>query len=229
MDSTTYDKASKHPSRWGYQSRGGVVPSSIVIHTTNNRRPTRFETEAKYLMDSAAVSAHFLIGKDGRVVQFLDPLKYQAWHAGNCVPAYLNSRSIGIEHHVSIGEAWTPAQHAACTELVQSLMRAYGISPLSVETHRAVALPHGRKSDPEGWDDTAFYVWRAALAPVSPPPTPKRYRVLGVPVYQRSDRAGPLWGHLGPGETIVIDDASNGHLADGRGFVKIDPDVLEAI
>ena len=226
IDTTTYNKAQAHPSRWGYQARGSAVPSSIIIHTTSNGRPTHFETEARYLLDSSAVSAHYLIGKEGQIVQFLAPQPWQAWHAGTCLPAYTNAKSIGIEHHVSVGESWTAAMHAACTWLVKQLMVTFAIPSTSIDTHRAVALPAGRKKDPAGWGDAAFYAWRVTL---DAPPPPRRYRVLGLPVYQESDRNGPLWGHLVPGEEITIDDMANGHLADHRGFIRLDPDTLEAL
>ena len=53
-----------------------------------------------------------------------------------------------------------------------------------------------------------------------PLPTAKPYRVHQIPVYQRSDHTGPLWGYLAAGESIAIDDMQNLHLADGRGFLK---------
>lgn len=227
IDAATYRKDTTHPPRWGYQSRGQVLPSSIVIHTTNNRRATQFDTEAIYLRESAAVSAHFLIGKAGQIVQFLDVVKWQAWHAGECLPAFSNPRSIGIEHHVSIGEAWTPEQHTACTWLVQNLMRDHRIPAGMVETHRAVARPKGRKSDPEGWDDQAFYAWRATLAPA---PLPDYMHVRGVPIYQREDRTGTVAGYLTPKDTVEVGKryADGGvWLADGRGF--IDGNSLEPV
>lgn len=55
----------------------------------------------------------------------------------------------------------------------------------------------------------------------------QRYRAIGLPVYQRSDRTGPLWGHLQPGQIVTIDDPSNGHIASldgvpaGIGFVDM--------
>ena len=218
IDTISFRKDTTHPARWGYQTRGNVVPSSVIIHTTSNKRATSFQSEAVFLRDSKDVSAHYLIGKDGRIVQFLDPKQWQAWHAGTTLPAYLNARSVGIEHHVSVGETWTAAQHDACTWLVRQLMTAYGIT--LVDTHRAVALPQGRKVDPEGWSDTAFYAWRATLAAPAPP-SPQRYRVIGLPVYQAANHQGALWGHLAPGEIVEIDDPSNGHLADHRGFVDL--------
>lgn len=230
MNTTDYDKAAKHPPRWGYQARGGGTPSSIVIHTTSNKRATSFETEARFLFDSADVSAHFLVGKDGRVVQFLDPAKWQAWHAGAALPNWVNAKSIGIEHHVSIGEQWTNEQHFATTLLVRSLMHTYGIIPTSVETHRAVALPKGRKQDPAGWTDSDFYRWRATLE-LSPPPLTKRYRVKRIMISQRPEGGAPYAGELQPGEEVTIDKwyaaHHTGHLQDERGFVLLED--LEAI
>lgn len=233
IDTTTYRKDTAHPARWGYQARGGATPSSIIIHTTSNKRATAFETEARFLLDSPDVSAHFLISKSGEIIQFLAPSPWQAWHAGAALAPYLNARSIGIEHHVSLGEAWTDAQHEATTWLVRRLMTEFAIPSSLVNTHRAVALPSGRKSDPTGWDDTAFYAWRETLTAVSLPH--QAYKVRGLPVYQQSTRTGPLWGHLKPGQVIEIDDPSNGHISsvDGMpapiGFVRFDPDTLEAM
>jgi hypothetical protein len=228
IDRTSYNKAEKHPVRWGYQARGGSAPSSIIIHTTSNKRPTRFETEARYLLDSPDVSAHFLIGKSGEIVEFLSPARWQAWHAGNTKPDWLNARSIGIEHHVSVGESWTEAQHEACTWLVRSLMSAYGIPPSLVETHRAVALPKGRKRDPEGWGDEAFYAWRATL---QASPLHKRYKILGTPVWQQQQCTGPIALYLTPGTIVEVDktyDEGTAHLATGAGFIRLDASV-EAI
>jgi len=228
IDVTSYRKDTLHPVRHGYQARGGAAPSSIVLHTTNNRnKGTSFAKEAEYLRDSAEVSAHFLIGKDGRIVQFLDPVRWQAWHAGEALPAFRNARSIGVEHHVSVGETWTDAQHAACTWLTRELMRAYGITPDLVETHRAVALPRGRKTDPAGWSDADFLAWRATLNdPPGPPPLiSRRYKVRGLPIYQRQDLTGPVVDVLPTDAQLDIDMTyanGAGHDARGRGFLDMD-------
>lgn len=225
-----YRKDTIHPARWGYQARGNVAPSSIIIHTTNNRRKTSFAHEAEFLRDSSAVSAHYLIGKDGRVTQFLDPIRWQAWHAGDTLPAFLNAKSIGVEHHVSVGETWTAAQHEACTWLVRTLMAAHRIPPERIDTHRAVALPKNRKSDPAGWEDFAFYTWRATLASASPAPITKKYRVKQLLISTKPEGGPPYAGELVPGELVTVDHwYINGrvHLADGRGFPLLED--LEAI
>jgi hypothetical protein len=226
IDTTSFRKDTTLPLGQGYSMRPGGRPISIVIHTTNSpHRNTRFDSEAEYLRDSRTVGAHFLVGKQGQIAQLLHP-DLAAWHAGASLSGFGNAHSIGIETHVSQGETWTPVQRDALTWLVRRLMVLYRIGPEMVETHRKIAQPSGRKSDPEAWPDASFYAWRAQLvAPVSPPTPPasptKRFVVKGLPVYQAANHQGALWGHLAVGEQVAIDDFSNGHLADGRGFVDL--------
>lgn len=165
IDSQTYNKA-RLPVGTGYDLRPkGLVPDSLIIHTTNGQRGSSFAAECSFLYRSAAVGAHLIVSKTGRIVQLLDPRRYRAWHAGVCAPAFINSRSIGIECHMTPGESWTPEQHDALTWLVRSvLIPEFGLQLPLIETHRRVALPAGRKIDPSGWSDTDFYAWRAALA-----------------------------------------------------------------
>lgn len=179
IDRTTYDKAARYPIGWGYDRRPkGYAPSSILVHSTNNRNKTSFRGEAKYLFESPYVAAHYLIGKteqDG-VVQFLDD-SLRAWHAGLTSEPYLNSRSIGIELHISLGEHPTAYQISALTILCASLMHKHNIPQSRIETHRAAALPPGRKSDPEGIDQIAFLAWRRKLVPAPLGTEFQRYRV----------------------------------------------------
>ena len=74
-----------------------LVPDSIVIHYTAQ---TSTEGAIRSLRDpSRKVSAHFVLGRDGELVQMV-PLNKQAWHAGrssyNGRIGY-NKYSIGIE------------------------------------------------------------------------------------------------------------------------------------
>lgn len=226
VDSTTYNKAAKYPQRHGYQLRG-TQPTSVVCHSTEGPKGQPLASAASYLYHSAKVSAHFLVGKGGEIIQFLDPRTYQAWHAGTARAAYTNPRSIGIECLHAKGEAWGEAQKAALTWLVQDLMGAYSIPLSLIETHGQIAIPgpYDRKKDPTDWPHAAFLEWRATLAPVSPPPT--TFKVRGVPVYQRADIAGPLAGYLFSGDVVEVDQVKNGvaHLKNGLGF--FDADALE--
>ena len=137
IDSTTYDKAAHFPVNHGYSVRA-TPPTSLVIHSTNNsKKNTLFANEAKFLYESPDVSADFLVGKDGKIVQFLDSSRYQAWHAGGrqangawtAKPAFANARSIGIELHHSIGDGRYPvAQEDALTALTRMLMARFIIA-----------------------------------------------------------------------------------------------------
>lgn len=176
IDRTTYDKASRYPLPappalgHGYAPRK-LPPTSLVVHTTNNQaKATPFASEADFLYTAANVSAHYLIGKDGRIVQFLDPRIYAAWHAGSAIGPWLNEYSIGVELHVSVGERPTQAQRDALAWLCGRLMAEYGFASDRIETHRYVATPVGRKSDPEGWPNAEFYQWRATLTSIAPDP-----------------------------------------------------------
>lgn len=172
IDATTYNKSKHYPGR-GYGQRPGA-PTAIIVHSTNNdEKNTFFTAEAKFLFESANVSAHFLISKTGRIVQFLDPAAKAAWHAGTTKPGFANNLSIGIELHHSVGDDPYPdAQIDALTWLVRELMARFRIPPVMVDTHRAVALPAKRKTDPNDWSDLDFYRWRAQLQPTAPTPPP---------------------------------------------------------
>jgi hypothetical protein len=169
IDTTSWPKH-HNPVGAGYDHRpAGTRPSAIVVHTTNGRKGSSFAGEASFLFNSVNVSAHYLVGKDGRIAQIL-PTDLRAWHAGQAEPEYLNSRSIGIECHHSVGDDWPVAQLEALTWLVRELMVQFGIAPDRIDTHRRVALPPGRKVDPSDWVDNEYYSWQATLAAPEPEP-----------------------------------------------------------
>jgi AmpD protein len=93
-----------------------------------------------------AVSAHFLIRRDGTCLQFVS-CDTRAWHAGistwrgreNC-----NDYSIGIELEGLEGESFEAAQYDALVDVMQASKRRYPI--VGVAGHEHVAP--GRKADP---------------------------------------------------------------------------------
>lgn len=97
-------------------------------------------------MRGLEVSSHFLIRRDGELLQFVS-CDDRAWHAGrshwrgrdNC-----NDDSIGIELEGLEGQIFEPAQYRALTELCQSLAQHYPIAHLVGHEHVAP----GRKHDP---------------------------------------------------------------------------------
>lgn len=163
---------------WDYRSAGN--PKSIIIHTTNGAKFSKYSSEANYIYTTSKVGAHFLVGKEGQITRFLDPI-LRAWHAGAVNdPRFNNNNSIGIENHYTPGEgSWTKAMHDALTWLVSELSKQYHIAvPELIETHRRVAIPAGRKIDPSGFADAEFYVWRNRLFEVPKTLPTIRYRVI---------------------------------------------------
>lgn len=173
IDATTYNKAARYPVNHGYSLRP-APPTSAVIHSTNNGKATSFAHEANYLYTSPDVSADFLIAKDGRIVQFLDSRRHQAWHAGGrqrngtwtAQPDFANPASIGIELHKSLPDPFYPqVQLDALAWLVQLLAARFGIPPHLIDTHGQIAIagPYVRKTDPDKWPHPDFVIWRDAL------------------------------------------------------------------
>lgn len=227
IDTASYPKAKTYPPRHGYQLRG-TTPTSIVVHSTSNPNATNtaFSAEARFLFESANVSAHYLVGKRGQIVQFLEPAPWQAWHAGEAKTAFQNSRSIGIELHHSVNDAPYPAeQFAALTWLVRDLMGAFNIPVALIDTHRAIALPAGRKQDPHDWSDAAFYSWRASLTPLAPVDKYVVRHTQAVFEAPRPDSPVALadTARIVEGSTVEVDEVKAGwaHLRTGVGFVPV--------
>jgi len=95
------------------------------------------------------VSAHLLVRRDGRVVQYV-PLNQRAWHAGRSSwrgREACNDYSIGIECEGTDDMPYEPAQYAVLRELLPVLSAAYpGVTPERIVGHSDVAP--GRKTDP---------------------------------------------------------------------------------
>ena len=108
------------------------------------------------------VSAHFLIRRDGVLVQYVATIE-RAWHAGQSAfqgrPA-CNGFSVGVELEGSDFVAFTQPQYAALVQLTLALQARHPVR--SVRGHEHVAP--GRKTDPGPCFDWSFYEkeWRAA-------------------------------------------------------------------
>ena len=93
-----------------------------------------------------AVSAHFLVRRDGELVQFVS-CDARAWHAGPSTwhgrPA-CNDYSIGIELEGLEGEPFEPLQYEVLAELISDLGTCYPIEGAAGHEHVAP----GRKYDP---------------------------------------------------------------------------------
>ena len=111
------------------------------------------------------VSAHFLIRRNGELVQFVSA-NDRAWHAGassfqgrdRC-----NDFSIGIELEGTDFEAFTPEQYAMLADLTSALRRKYPLSDVVGHEHIAPS----RKTDPGPCFDWRLY--RASLEKLRTP------------------------------------------------------------
>lgn len=95
------------------------------------------------------VSAHFLIERDGRIIQFVD-CDRRAWHAG--VSSFegregCNDFSLGVELEGTDEQPFTDDQYLRLAELTDLLLRRYpALSPTRIRGHSEIAP--GRKTDP---------------------------------------------------------------------------------
>ena len=92
------------------------------------------------------VSAHFLVRRDGGLIQFV-PCAKRAWHAGESSwkgRGRCNDYSIGVEVEGSGEVPFTGAQYRRLAELTRALTARYPIA--DIVGHSDVAP--GRKSDP---------------------------------------------------------------------------------
>ena len=111
-------------------------------------------------LEGLRVSAHYLVRRDGTLVQYVDPDK-RAWHAG--VSSWkgrdrCNDFSIGVELEGSDDVPFAEPQYEALVALAKSLFARYGA--LDLAGHSDVAP--GRKTDPGPWFDWERY--RASIA-----------------------------------------------------------------
>lgn len=86
-----YDRVSRIVASPAFTAgRSGTAIDRIVIHITD--APTTSSTVNHFSSPSARASAHYLVGQNGEIVQFVSEAD-TAWHARGA-----NRRSIGIEH-----------------------------------------------------------------------------------------------------------------------------------
>jgi N-acetyl-anhydromuramyl-L-alanine amidase AmpD len=147
-------------------ARSGQTVDRIVIHITD--APTTSSTVNHFTAPGAQASAHYLVGQDGEVVQFVAETD-TAWHAKG-----VNSRSVGIEH-VAIKKGGvdyprangtkqhfdhlppTDTQYCESAALVSYLCEKYGLTPdrTTIIGHREADPRTSHTSCPDGawnWD-----------------------------------------------------------------------------
>lgn len=124
--------------------------TAIVLHHTAS--PANAERNAMFFSKpSSKVSAHYVVGKDGVIVQCV-PDEVASWHAGRSKYGDredVNAFSIGIEI-CNLGDDkddYPATEYAALGKLMAYLMTTHKIGWDRVTRHRDVAIPLGRKND----------------------------------------------------------------------------------
>ncbi len=143
-------KIGQQPSPNFNDRRDGKTPRYIILHYTDTDDIE--ESLSLLLSPEKEVSAHYLVGEEGGVLQLVGEDK-RAWHAGKSYwrgETDMNSASIGIEiqnpGHSGGLKPFPPAQIEAVSVLCRAIMQRWDIPPQNVLAHSDIAP--GRKVDP---------------------------------------------------------------------------------
>lgn len=128
---TTFQKIWK-PSPNFWSGRRGYKPEAVVIHIMDG---TLAGTDAWFADSKSQVSAHFGIGKNGEVHQYVKE-EDTAWHAGRIdnpdwklIKSNVNPNlyTIGIEHEGKSDDVWTGAMKQASVTLIREVCERWEI------------------------------------------------------------------------------------------------------
>lgn len=164
------------PSEWIQSPHFNLrKPNYVIIHHTF--QDSIQQTIRTFSVPHTKVSSHYIIGKDGRVVQMLNDFD-RAWHAGNSRwggVTDINSSSIGIELDNNGSDAFPDEQIMSLLLLLDKLKEKYYIPRLNFIGHADIAPT--RKNDPHvkfPWKllaDKGFGIWYDTNSLVDPPPS----------------------------------------------------------
>ncbi|MCY4616905.1 MAG: peptidoglycan recognition family protein [Chloroflexi bacterium] len=138
---------------------GAIVPRGVMSHVMQGWQATMVRW-ARERPRATPKSAHFTIGRDGRIVQHV-PIRRQAWHAGRLDPdapprwsllppgGNPNDHAVGIEHEGFSGEPWPEPQGEATIRVHRWLFAELGLAA-SEETviGHFMTAPASRAADP---------------------------------------------------------------------------------
>lgn len=154
---TQLDKINIENREWIGSTNFGVrVPNYVVIHHT--AQDSIEQTIRTFHSERAQVSAHYVIGREGEIVQMVNDL-FRSHHAGLGkwgTNTDMNSSSIGIElDNNGTSDPWPDAQIESLLELLDYLKKTYKIPQGNFIGHLDYAP--ARKIDPANfpWDRLA--------------------------------------------------------------------------
>lgn len=159
----------------------GAAIDMIVIHDTETPGVRDARTIWRHFANEASrVSAHYIIGKDGEIVQCV-PDGLRAWHTGESYylgEDHLNDRSIGIElvNAQTGADPFTNSQYRSLVRLVSYLVNVHAIPMDRIVGHKEITLKPEYKKDP-----AANFSWSRFLGGV-------RTTLAAASVYQADSR-----------------------------------------
>jgi len=128
-------------------------PNYVVIHHT--AQDSAAQTLRTFTLPRTQVSAHYVIGRDGRIYHMLNDY-LRAWHGGVARwgnTTDINSSSVGIELDNNGAEPFAEAQMTSLLLVLADLKKAYGIPAANFIGHADIAP--SRKNDP-----SALFPWK---------------------------------------------------------------------
>jgi N-acetyl-anhydromuramyl-L-alanine amidase AmpD len=120
----------KSPNFW--IGRKGYKPEAVVIHIMDG---TLVGTDSWFANTTSQVSAHYGIGKNGEVHQYVQESD-AAWHAGRVDASVWklikpninpNLYTIGIEHEGKPDDVWTDAMKQSSATLIREICQRWQI------------------------------------------------------------------------------------------------------
>ncbi|HKV11837.1 MAG TPA: peptidoglycan recognition family protein [Thermoanaerobaculia bacterium] len=150
----------KPPVTWiespNFNSRNGQDIDTLILHNTDGSLQSAIQ---RFLNPAAQVSAHYIVDRDGQIVQMVRD-ENNAWHAGN---KPVNLRSIGIEIVAwKDARGMTSPQEQKVVQLCRYVLGSYDVSLANVRPHRAVRIGG---TDCPGWiwpTDADLERWKTA-------------------------------------------------------------------
>lgn len=143
-------------------SKRTKAPRFIILHHDGG---TAAGSVAWLTNPASKRSSDFLVARDGTIYKLNPQLSlFYTWHAGSSAFGGfvgLNSVSFGVEQEHKVGQDWPLAQIRATAKLCKWLVARYNLPDGCIQSHRAVAVPRGRKIDPENypWDLFSREFW----------------------------------------------------------------------
>jgi N-acetylmuramoyl-L-alanine amidase len=147
-------------------------PNFVIIHHT--AQTSTDQTVKTFLTKGPGTSAHYVIGRDGKIVQMVNDY-LRANHAGVAQWGNdydLNSSSIGIELDNNGDEPFSDAQINSLLALLSTIKKKYNIPVKNFIGHSDIAPK--RKIDPNKFPwkvlaDKGFGLWYDSVLQIPPP------------------------------------------------------------